>query len=274
MDLEYRGAAAASAIIMSDVLKKKKIVLVEGSSERFLLSDLFPTLYPISAVGQDGVIDAIDGLVEEYGEDLSELSIIGFIDKDYLSVIDNKDIHTNKNIITTHFRDIEIDMLQTEILRRVLEEKGSAPKWTSHDLVLREVYSCLETLSYMRVYNHVKGKFWDFKTIDLTAYCSTKGVIDYVKLIRNFRQNNKIKQSEWDDFENWRKYNAYDLPLVTRGHDATCVIGQMLRSKIGNRDKGEASSECVEENLRLAARIDKLCDYQWVQKLDLLNNAC
>jgi hypothetical protein len=129
-------------------------------------------------------------------------------------------------------------------------------------------------LSLLRAYNALHCKNWDFKSINLCKYISTTGVLDFTRLERAFRQKNHISNEAYKAFEDWASSVQLCLKSITRGHDAVCVLGQMLRNKLGNRKNEECSFEIVEENLRLAVeqKFIEICHWFQILKEWAYNN--
>lgn len=251
--LEYQGATAATAVIMSYAMRSKKIIFVEGVSDGRILDSLFDdNIMPISAKGTMGVINALDLVVSHNASGNNYVDAIGFVDRDYLTLRDTNKILNRSDIVTTCYRDIEIDLFHTGCTRRLLQEKGSSGKWNGESDVISRILESLSKLSLLRAYNAVNEKSWNFQCIDLCKYVDTFGVVDEVKLISNFKQKNRITVSEWGEFESWVSNMNVCLKSITRGHDVSCVFGQMLRKALGNRKMDETRWDVVEENLRLA----------------------
>ena len=265
---EYNGSAAAVAVIMSHTMRVKKILFVEGASDGRVLEPLFENSFTaISAKGFSGVLEAVSAIEQYNKKNGTSIDVLGFIDKDYLHLKDDHGILDAGKIVTTMYRDIEIDLLHTPALKKLLEEKASSGKWTCETQVANDVLSSLSKLSLLRAYNALNCKNWDFKSIDLSKYASTTGELNYPILERAFRQKNHIQSTEWEAFETWSLSVGLCLKSITRGHDAACILGQMLRKKLGNRKNEECSCDVVEENLRLSVekKFIEICN--WFQTL-------
>lgn len=262
--IEYVGAAAGTAVIMSHSMRKRKVLFVESNHDAKLFDALFSDgLLPISARGASGVVEAVEVIDSYNSTNASKIEAVGFIDKDYLHLKDDSKVLERTNIITTEYRDIEIDLLHSEAFRRLLEEKASSSKWQCENKVVEDILMNLSELSLIRAYNAIFEKSWDFKDLDLIKYTNTSGELNYEKLLSFFRQKNRIDNTQWEEFENWKISIDLCLKNITRGHDAVCVFGQMLRRKLGNRRKEELSCEIIEENLRLAVERKFVEIFNW-----------
>lgn len=265
---EYNGAAAAAAVIMSHTMRGHKILFVEAPSDGRVLEPLFDNSFTaIAAKGVAGVLEAVSTIEKYNVKKGTSIDVLGFIDKDYLHLRDDNGILGAGRIVTTMYRDIEIDLLHTPALKKLLKEKASSGKWSCEAQVANDVLSSLSKLSLLRAYNALNCNNWDFKSIDLSKYTSTTGELNYPKLEKAFRQKNHIQCTEWEAFETWASSVDLCLKSITRGHDAACVLGQMLRKKLGNRKNDECSCEVVEENLRLSVekKFIEICN--WFQAL-------
>ena len=267
--LAYQGSAAAAAVIMSHSLRSKKVIFVEGPSDGRLLNSLLgnSAVEPIPAKGAYGVIQALDQIAEHNAKGKDIVTAIGFIDQDYLVLRDVKCILDRSDIVTTFYRDIEIDLFHTSCTRRLLEEKGGSGKWSNEADVVSGILRSLHKFSLLRAYNAVNTKSWSFQGIDLDRYVSTSGIVDEAKLFSAFRQQNHIKDKDWSDFEQWAISVELCPKSVARGHDVALTFGKMLRKALGNRAKHEVAAEVVEENLRLAAERRFIEAYNWFKKL-------
>ena len=266
--IEYTGSAAASAVIMSHVLRNKKIIFVEGVHDGNLLETLFEgEVTAISAKGCNGVIEAVDAINEHNKKSPQKVSMIGFIDTDYLHIKDEEGILKREEIVSTTYRDIEIDLIHTRAMKRLLEEKASSHKWDCELKVAQELLNTLKEVSFLRAYNFAKERNWDFKWINIAKYSNSSGDFDNSKIISAFRQKNKVKDSEWGKYIKWKNETDMCLKMITRGHDATCLLGIMLRKKLGNRKKEETEHVVIEENLRLAVEKKFIEAYQWFQQI-------
>lgn len=211
----------------------KKIMFVEGVNDARFVNTIFEEKFvAISAKGVTGVLTAVEQVNRFNKDNTKTIDVIGFIDKDYLDVYDEDGVLNIQQVITTEYRDIEIDLLHTNAAKKLLDEKASPGKWECEQDVVREVLSELKRLSSIRAYSYVNRKTWSFKEIDMCKYTNTTGVINYTKLESAFKQNNHIPKGEWNDFESWYNSTVLCEKSITRGHDATCVLGQMLRSKL------------------------------------------
>lgn len=266
--IEYHGAAAASAVIMSHDMREKKILFVEGPHDGRLLYSIFGDAFiPVAAKGMQGVVAALNVISDHNEKAKNKIDVVGFIDRDYLDLQDRDNILGRSDILTTLYRDIEIDLFFTQGTKRLLEEKASPNKWTNETQLLEEILLSLKKLSMLRAFNALKEKNWDFKIINLYKYVNTSGHIDIERMESSFKQKNHINKEEWKEFADWFAVTKLHSKSITRGHDVACVFGQMLRKKIGNRNKDEATSEVVEENLRLAIEQRFIEMYHWFKQI-------
>lgn len=262
---QYKGASAATTIMMSRKFRETKTLLVEGVNEVNLFKDLFPTISVLSADGQEGVYQAISELNDNKEEKARGIHYLGMIDQDYLKLADYNKILENEKIISTNYRDLEIDILHSQCLKRFLEEKASPNKYGCEKEVLKNILDNLKLFSYLRAFNYIKIKNWDFKVVDLSKSSDRDANINYTKVISNFKQSNKITADEWKEFEEFMGEKEFDLRMITRGHDTTTILGKMLKRKIGSKSDVESKFEVVEENLRLAVKERHLEGYEWYQ---------
>lgn len=261
---QYEKKEIANSVSIS---KKEKVLLVEGSIEIKFLKPFFETLTFIDNKGAEGVLETL----RELNSRDEDKIILGLIDKDYeiLPIVDFT------NLITTTHRDLEIDLLKSNALKRFLSEKGSANKLNSFggenysEVLLNSIFDLIKKVSILRLYNATEEKGWNFKEISLSKCLKyTNATFDDSKFIRTFKQKNSITEEEWGSFE--RYFTAeMNRPLerITRGHDATVVLGMYLRKKIGSLESKFCEWEVVEENLRLATLEKHIENYEWYIKI-------
>ncbi|MBF0180415.1 MAG: DUF4435 domain-containing protein [Magnetococcales bacterium] len=268
-ELIYRGHAAANFVIMSHSLRIKDIIFVEGLSDKKLFMKLFPeNMVPVPADGAENVVAALD-VIKEFNkikEDKDKIRAIAFIDQDYLH-LSSGDFKNIEGLFLSQYRDIEIDMLHTKSMHYVLNEYGNSEKIDKFGNILRFVMQNLEIISYLRAYNFVYNKNWNFKDVNLVRYVDIEGQVDQEKFLSFFKQKNSVISDEFKNFIIWKNNNTINLELITRGHDACCVIGQMLRKILGNADREKVVCDAIESSLRLAIRPDFCFDFLWYRSI-------
>lgn len=266
--LEYPGAAAATAVIMSHTLRKQRIVFVEGKGDVLLLFTLYEeSCMPIAARGVEGVLKALDLIHEKNSTERWDIRAIGFVDRDYSHLRDQHGITMRNDVVLTSYRDIEVDLFCAKSFERLLNEKAAQGKFTAAEDVIQGIMSRLCKFSKLRAYNALHDKGWSFSCLDVVKYVDTKGNIDLSKLFSCFKQRNRITSLEWSMFEAWESDTEICLKSISRGHDISTVVGQMLRGSLGSRSNAEASCDIVEENLRLATIKTYVELYDWHREI-------
>jgi N-dimethylarginine dimethylaminohydrolase len=86
-----------------------------------------------------GVMAAVLTIQKHNVQNIKNIDAIGFIDKDYLHLKDDFNILENGKIVTTMYRDMEIDLLHTPALKKLLEEKASSSKWTCEIQIVNDI---------------------------------------------------------------------------------------------------------------------------------------
>jgi len=264
--LQFRGQEAANSVIMSCELRGKIIIFVEGLTDGRLIDSLFSDsqICTIAATGYQGVIDACNAFNATVA--LKYKRILGIVDRDY----SNHTEHLPANVFTTRFRDIEIDLFETDAAIRLLKEKASLNKCQDPRSTLNEAYAALIDTGWMRFFNSVSRRGWKLNNIDLRKSFRADGTNDSSRYIQSVWQNNAVSAHDKATFAEWRSNQAHsvDMRSIVRGHDVSTLLGIWLKKKIGDRNGTEIEPSAIEENLRLAARKEDLAIYTWFQEIE------
>jgi hypothetical protein len=260
----YDGPAAAASVIMSPTVRGNPILFVEGICEVSLITHHFPE-YEAQIVpcgGHEGVKEAIKAVEKWEAENMTLLTVLGFIDRDYGSR------QRIRRITTSNHRDVEVDMYKSKAGERLLKEKASRNKCADARGTLDEAIDELRTIGLVRKLNSENGNRWNINDINLEKCIDKDGRIDTQKFFLLLQQKNCIEKGDINVLQSMlRNDDSIMTEAVIRGHDLSIMIGKWLRKRIGNRTKQETSWRAIEEDLRLATERTELLRYHWARRI-------
>jgi hypothetical protein len=260
----YDGESAATFVIMSQSLRKKRIVFVEGICEVKLLAHLFPSCEEqfIPCKGHLGVKSAHSVVQQWNQKEDNKIESIFFIDRDYANTNEEMDF------LKTHFRDIEIDIYCTKAIIRLLREKATKNKLTNHEPVFENILQLLRPISILRHLNAKENLLLPLCKIGIEKLAESGSNIEPCRLVGLVNQKCPLGKEKHDELlQKIESFPEIDLRIITRGHDVSIVLGKWLRHKIGSRNANETDWKSIEENIRLTALECELSVYSWMREL-------
>ncbi len=190
-------------------------------------------------------------LIVAYGKEnaLSALAILrqrglGYhllvmVDADYWRL--TGDMPNDRDIVTTDFHDLEIDVCMSEALNSLLAEVAddtavrkleARQRASLRDVVLRQ----LQTLSVVRYANALGGLYLNFRAVELENFIDDDtadiDVDAYLTAVLE-KSHPGISLAEVVGTVGLTTIRDVDLPHAVRGHDFTALVGKYLRKVIG-----------------------------------------
>lgn len=259
---QYQSHEAGNSVMISSELKKKNILFVEAISDGHLMWHLFGNkIAPISATGWKGVIEALK-IINAYNTSAvasgnQRIKCLGLIDRDY-----GNNCEDISGLITSKYRDIEIDILETPAGERILNELGSNVKLADPRAEVNQAYTALLPIGRMRNHSSNESLRIIFNEVNFMKYYYSNGSFDLESAVSVIIQKNTssgrdcswVKPLLLDPFSG-------DVRVIIRGHDVTAVLAQWLKKKIGNH--ATLTPDDIESHLRVAARPDEVAHYKW-----------
>lgn len=226
--------------------------LIEGSTdfkrfEKFIDSSVVSI---VTCGGKSNVIGAL-----EISQDVGFEDCLGFVDLDF-DAIENC-VVSNDDVIYSCSHDFDLDICQTDVFRRYLQETADNSKLTAeggYESLFASLLDALRPLSAMR-YANVKKKL-RYNLSNLRIHTFFDGVNIDVDAMVNEASGKKFSGQEFRDSlkEHIQHYAAqdFDLAQFTCGHDLIGAVGIALQSRVGTRQIPQTLKQEVERHLRLA----------------------
>lgn len=236
------------------------ILIVEGASDSKFWNGFIEkeSCEIIIARGKDNVLDAIKALNLE-----SFLGALAFVDADFWRV--DGTVANIENLVVSDLHDVEMMMLVSGALEKVLAEHGNKEKIakklkaesikTVLQLALRET----KKLADLRYVNHQKQWPLSFKELKWSKFTNADSLeINQREALRLILANSKTKTIKEKDVldvleaNNNCKIRSNDLREYCSGHDCTNFLAVSLRKCLGSLNGTDACRDKVESCLRLA----------------------
>jgi Protein of unknown function (DUF4435) len=249
---EIDGSTIAGEIAALQADSRKAILVVEGSSdERFFNS--FIDHAACSIVISAGWENAIDGLM--IVRNTGRVGVLVVLDLDYRAVLGT--VQADPDIIFTAEHDIEIAMLTSVALDKVLHELGQPNKiqnFRSSGNDVRElVYSLARPIGALRLYAQENALSLDFDSYDYRHFAIDM-TVDVAELIRVIFARSKVALLRIQTVQTSIQAKIASVPdhHLCCGHDACVAFGRSLQAKLGSQNAKSISGELIERSLRLA----------------------
>jgi hypothetical protein len=249
---ELDGSTVAGEIAALQADSRKAILVVEGSSdERFFNS--FIDHATCSIVISAGWENAIDGLM--IVRSAGRTGVLVVLDLDYRTVLGT--VQPDPDIIFTAEHDIEIAMLGSAALDKVLHELGRPDKvqhFTSSGKDVRElVHSLARPIGALRLHAQENGLSLDFDKYD-HRHLSIDMTVDVPELIRVIYARSKLPLLDIQTVLVSIQTKIASVPdhQLCCGHDVCVAFGRSLQSKLGSQNARFVTGELIERSLRLA----------------------
>ena len=181
---------------------------------------------------------------------------LGVVDLDYDW---SSGVTYSSRIQSTDLHDIEMMMLDSDALDKVLVEHGDAEKIQRFES--REQMSVFDALmeralpfGLLRWYNYLHLKSTSVCFDDLRPYRfvdKNNWILDVEALQSEFVKQASCRSSSFDinHLMRWLSIADGDPRLIVQGHDALCILAQGLKSVLGN---AQFSDSALAKSFRLA----------------------
>lgn len=252
MSLNRRPAAVASEIRLKRALHPGPFLVVEGRDDR-----LFCERYTDSARCSFVVAESKQRVLEIIRIlDCDNFpGVLGMVDPDF-DILENS-VPASPNIVMVDAHDLEVALLGSPALDRLLVERGSRSKIASLSRDVRStLLSAAEQVGYLRWLSHKDDLGLRFQGLNL-AKCTDRRTLelDPVEMCR--RVKNLSQRPGLDEFELAEAARAlsstdHDRRHVCCGDDAIGMLLVGLRSRFGTKQGRKVSVEGLRRELRLA----------------------
>jgi hypothetical protein len=248
----------ASELVLSRGAHNDSIVLVEGDNDDFFYGQFFDKnnckLIPVC--GNKNVIDTIP-LVNNLN------GILGIIDADFTRF--DKLEWQNPNILRTDFHDIEIMMIASESLDKILKNYADIRTLTEFEKqkgnkIRQILLNSAIYIAYIRHYSQKNKKNWDFKALVFSDFISSKTLeINIEGFQKELKRNNLDLQNETKK-NLLPRLNKEFVPFsmledqlqLCNGHDVLRILYIGLTQIFPHKKQKLKSLKQLEEALRIA----------------------
>jgi hypothetical protein len=247
------GRTLAAELIMMRAADSRTFLVVEGSTDRKLFASFVDEAE--CEVFWSGCRDySLEALT--ITRSLNMLGILCVVDRDYDDFI-NRPLH-DPDVIVTQDHDIEITMIKSTALDKLMRELGSESKIaklaaggrTPRDIVLDAAHP----YGMLRLYSLERGlsfRFEDLRFRSIDQYFSAPHEAVARELVDHSNMQGHDHCAMVDHMAKWST-TAHDRWQMCCGHDLTALIGRGLRSLFGTQRNTNVQPEEIESRLRLA----------------------
>lgn len=223
----------------------------------------------IPAHGKENAIRAIEIL-----EQSNFSGVLAIVDADFWR-LDSIPL-PSPNVFITDAHDLEMMILQSPALEKVLREVGSDEKikrfTDQQGKPLREILlniacpiGCLRWISLQEnlslIFEDIDlGKFVDERTL-------TINIIGMITTIKNKSRHHALDEAAFQEKVNDLINRGHDLWDICCGHDLTCVLSLGLRKAFGSNNAQDVRPEMIEKFLRVAYAFSYFSATQLAQSL-------
>jgi hypothetical protein len=227
-------------------------IIVEGSTDKLVYErcvDSQKCQFEI-AHNKDKAIRALTILEKD-----NFAGILAIIDADFFILENN--LPTNSNLIVTDYHDLEIMLIQSPALNKVINEYGSQEKINTFgkDICLTLLESG-KNIGYLRWVSLKFELALKFEGLDFKKFLDEKTLtINLTKMIstvKNNSQKHELKDTDIQDKLEALIDYSHDPCQVCCGHDLICILSVGLCKVWGTWNYNEVKSDVIERSLRLA----------------------
>jgi len=264
----------ANQVRMRRSSHKGSFLIVEGRSDKLVYERFIDgTNCEFSiASGKDNAVAAIRILEQD-----NFAGVLAIIDADFCRLELN--LPSSSNLLLTDEHDLEMMLLKSLALDKVLSERGSEDKINNFGQDIR--LTLLERgkkIGYLRWVSFKENLSLKFEELSFSRFIDKATlVIDTGKLIKAVKDHSQKFALREQDIQNsieTLEKAAYDPWQVCCGHDIICILSIGLSKVWGSWKTNEIRSDILERELRLAyeyAYFRSTQLYQSIQQWEVKN---
>ncbi len=242
---------------------KGTVLLLEGDTDCRLLDQLIdsPLCRTLPGHGKQRVLEAVSKL-----EAVNFKGILAIVDSDFWRVLGRHS--PSPNVIMTDHHDLEIMLLRSRAIDKVLSEFSSDNKVATYlnerdndDLVsaLLEASLPLAVLRFISIRDSLSLKF---EGVEIESYTNLKTLdVDFPSILSRVLQitgDPSIDISALNEEIKTALKRDHDLDQMCNGHDAVGLLSHGLRRALGSCSAAVASADNVGRMLRMAFELRDL----------------
>ena len=237
----------------SELAKSDKIrafILVEGDTDKRVYQRFIneETCHLKIALNKDNAIATITIL------DSSQFTgVLAIVDADFDRLENN--LPNSPNILLTDDHDLEMMMLKTPALEKIINERGSEEKIKENNI--REILLELgQEIGYLRWISQKNNLSLRFEGLDFGKFIKKDTLeIDYsdlIKTIKNHSQKQSLVDQEIQENIKMLRIDKHNPSQVCCGHDIMQILSLALCKAWGTCRPTDVKVENLERDLRLA----------------------
>lgn len=239
---------------------KCTFLLVEGSTDRYIYQWMTAkdTCQIIIVGGKENAIKVL-AILEEEGI----LGVLAIVDADFMALEDERS--SSPNLLLTDTHDLEMMILNSLALEKVLSEFGSADKIKylvdkRKKDVRSLLLSCAMPIGYLRWVSLRENLSLKFEDLKFEKFINkddlTTDIMQLIRIVQSRTIDNRgsqkllLKDSDLHDKIQQLSSDTHDPWHVCCGHDVVTILSLGLRKAIGSSKIAEP--DLIEKCLRLA----------------------
>ena len=250
--LRQRPVEIANQIRLTRSQHPGPFLVVEGRDdrlfcERYTLKDGCRVLV---AGSKNNVLEVIRIL-----EGVSFPGVLGIVDPDF-DVLEDA-LPTSPNVVTSDAHDLEISLLNSPALDRVLIEFGSRRKVESLGGDVRSLlFTAASRVGYLRWLSKKESLGLTFQGLKLAACVDRQTLevdsLEVCRKVKNLSRRSELDEAQLDEAAAALSRRRHDIRHVCCGDDAMQILSVGLRRVIGTNRAQHVSVERLRSALRLA----------------------
>lgn len=229
---------------------KGVFIIVEGHSDKLVYNNFMNTETCQFTI-TDGKKQALNTI--EILDNSQFTGVFAIVDADFDHLENN--LPKSPNVLLTDDHDLEMMMLKTPALEKVIKERGSEEKIKENNI--REILLKIgQEIGYLRWVSQKNNLSLRFKDLDFDKFIDKKTLnLHPEKLIQTIKNNSKnlslVDQEIQENIESL-KNNQHDVWQVCCGHDIMQILSLALCKAWGTWNTNDVKPELLERELRLA----------------------
>jgi hypothetical protein len=225
-------------------------LIVEGHSDKLVYSN-FVNSETCEFVISDGKEQALNTIKILDNDKFT--GVLAVVDADFDRLENN--LPESPNILLTDDHDLEVMILKTPALEKVIKERGSGEK--TKDNNIREILLKIgQEIGYLRWISQKNNLSLRFEGLDFGKFIKKdKLEIDYsdlIKTIKDHSQKQSLVNQEIEEKIEILRNKEHDPSQVCCGHDIMQILSLALCKAWGTCKPTDVKAENLERDLRLA----------------------
>lgn len=227
-------------------------IIVEGRSDNLVYERLVSQNkceFSI-ALNKDNAIKALDILDQDNFK-----GVLAIVDADF-SILEGY-IHTSSNLLITDDHDLEMMLIKSPALEKLLREIGSEEKILKFGKDVRKaLVESGKIIGYLRWTSLKHNLNLKFEELTFSKFIEQKSLsintLTLIQVVKNHSQKPALVDKEVEKLLNALQNPNHNLWHVCCGHDLICILSIGLCKTLGSCNTNDVKPEVLERELRLA----------------------